>query len=105
MLAGTEGPLGGGPKTRLRVDDAPILAWLLDQLSWPGPTILVTAPGAERPPGCERFGNEIVDPSGGASSSRSVLTALENLQTPMLVVTTVEMPGIGRPQLQWLIDM
>jgi len=35
---------------------------------------------------------------------RGVLTALENLITPLVVVTTVDMPGVRMEQLRWVID-
>ena len=67
--------------------------------------MLVTAPGREHPAGWERFGQEVVDPTAGGGPVRGVLTALENLRTPLLVVATVDMPGIGNEQLQWLVSL
>jgi molybdopterin-guanine dinucleotide biosynthesis protein A len=65
VLAGGEGRRMGGPKGVLALDGRPILERLLDRLDWPGPTLLVTAPGREHPPGWRRFTNEVTDPVAG----------------------------------------
>ena len=41
----------GVRKETLRIGGKPILTWLLERIEWPGPTILVTAPGHDHPPG------------------------------------------------------
>jgi molybdopterin-guanine dinucleotide biosynthesis protein A len=92
----------GKPKALLEVRGQPILAYLLDRFEWPGTTMLVTSPGRERPPGAERFDREVVDPVADQGPLRGVLTALEACATELLVVTTVDMPGITREQLEWL---
>lgn len=102
VLAGGEGSRMGRPKGLLEVRGRPILEHLLDALQWTGPTVLVTAPGREHPPGWRRFDRELVDRVAGQGPLRGVLTALEGLSTPLLVVATVDMPGIGREQLQWI---
>jgi molybdopterin-guanine dinucleotide biosynthesis protein A len=102
VLAGGAGARMGRAKALLRVDGRPILDDLFERFAWPGPTLLVTAPGRERPPGGERFGREVVDPQAGLGPLRGVLTALEGLQTALLVVTALDMPGIGRTQAEWL---
>ena len=43
ILAGGEGSRMGKPKGHLEIAGKPILAYLLDQIGWPGPTMLVTA--------------------------------------------------------------
>lgn len=94
----------GKPKAELRLPDGtPILAWLLDRFAWKGPTVLVTAPGRENPPGHERFTAQPVDPSSGKGPLRGVLTALEYAVTPMTVVVPVDMPNITIRELEWLI--
>jgi molybdopterin-guanine dinucleotide biosynthesis protein A len=103
ILAGGEGARMGMPKGELRVGDEPILAYLLRQLAWEGPTMLVTAPGRERPPGRELFDREVVDPVVGQGPLRGVLTALENAGTPIVAVTTVDMPNVGGGDLRWLV--
>ncbi len=104
VLAGGEGSRMGRPKASLRVGGRPILDYLLDRFAWPGPTLLVTAPGRERPPGARRFGREVVDPAAGLGPLRGVLTALEHLTTPLLVVAPVDMPLLGPAQFRWLAE-
>lgn len=103
VLAGGAGSRMGMPKGQLRIGDHPILEYLLDQLKWPGPTMLVTAPGREHPPGWERFDREVSDPVDGLGPLRGVLTALENTATPRIVVVTVDMPEIDREQIEHLL--
>jgi molybdopterin-guanine dinucleotide biosynthesis protein A len=104
ILAGGEGRRMGRPKAELRVGGKPILAYLLDRFCWEGPTILVTAPGRERPPGAERFGREVVDPTAGEGPLRGVITALDATQTAALVIVSCDMPMIERLQLAWLVE-
>lgn len=92
----------GMPKGLLRIAGRPILEYLVDQFAWPGPTMLVTAPGREHPPGWERFGRECVDPVAGLGPLRGVLTALENTTTDWVAIATVDMPGMGKEQLETL---
>lgn len=104
ILAGGEGSRMGGPKGMLRVHGRPILHHLLDRLGWPGPTLLVTAPGREHPLGWERFDAEAVDPVRGQGPLRGILTALEGVRTDLLAVITVDMPGVISEQLIALIN-
>ena len=92
----------GGPKADLQIRERPILEHLLERFAWAGPRWLVTAPGREHPPGCERFDRELIDPARGLGPLRGVFTALEHLQTPALVVATVDMPAIQRLHLSWI---
>ncbi|HZL34317.1 MAG TPA: molybdenum cofactor guanylyltransferase [Tepidisphaeraceae bacterium] len=103
VLAGGEGVRMGMPKGLLSIQGQPILEYLLDRLAFPGPTLLVTAPGRERPPGWRRFSGEVSDPVSGGGPLRGVLTALEHLATPLLLVLTVDMPGIRPTHLQWTL--
>jgi molybdopterin-guanine dinucleotide biosynthesis protein A len=104
VLAGGEGSRMGGPKGSLRVRGKPILEYLLEGFSWEGPTLVVTSPGRQRPAGAERFGREVVDPVAVQGPLRGVLTALEACTCGILVVLTVDMPGVGREQIRWLAD-
>ena len=104
VLAGGESSRMGRPKSELRVRGQPILEYLLDRLSWPGPLMLITAPGREHPPGHERFDAEWTDPVAGIGPLRGLLTALEHLQTPLLVAVTVDMPDIRFEPLEWLLS-
>ena len=103
ILAGGEGSRMGRPKGLLEIGGKPILAYLMEKLRWPGPTLLVTGPGREKPPGSELFSREVVDAVAGEGPLRGVLTALEGCSTSIVVVATVDMPGIGAQQLVWLI--
>jgi molybdopterin-guanine dinucleotide biosynthesis protein A len=104
ILAGGAGSRMGKPKSLLEVRGRPILAYLLDRFAWPGPTMLVTSPGREHPPGADRLNREVTDPVADEGPLRGVLTALEACHTELLIVTTVDMPGIGREQLEWLLE-
>lgn len=104
ILAGGKGSRMGMPKSLIRVGNQPILEYLLDRLAWPGPTALITAPGREHPPGWQRFDEEIVDPVSGLGPLRGVLSALERATTPWTVLITVDMPGVGRTQIEELLS-
>jgi len=66
--------------------------------------MLVTAPGREHPPAAERFDREAQDPPGGGGPLRGIRTALEHLQTPLLVVMPVDMPEVRLAHLRFLVD-
>ncbi|MGH7213360.1 MAG: molybdenum cofactor guanylyltransferase [Tepidisphaeraceae bacterium] len=99
VLAGGAGTRMGRPKGELLLRGRPILHQLLDAWAWPGPTLLVTAPGREHPPGWERFTREAVDPVSGEGPLRGVMTALEACETDVVVITTVDMPLVEAGQL------
>lgn len=103
ILAGGEGARMGKAKGLLHIESQPILEYLLDRLAWPGPAWLITAPGRERPPGHRRFTRELVDPAPGIGPLRGILTALEQLDAPDIVIATVDMPGITSDALRWII--
>jgi molybdopterin-guanine dinucleotide biosynthesis protein A len=102
VLAGGAGSRMGQPKGNLRVGNRAILEYLLDQFAWCGPTILVTAPGTEHPPGAQRFDREVSDPIAGAGPLRGLLTALQTTATDLLVITTVDMLRISVEHLSWI---
>ena len=102
VLAGGEGRRMGGPKSVLTLDGRPILDRLLDRLGWPGPTLLVTAPDREHPPGWRRFTSEVTDSVAGEGPLRGILTALEQSSTNEVVVLPVDMPNITPAPLAWL---
>jgi molybdopterin-guanine dinucleotide biosynthesis protein A len=102
VLAGGEGRRMGRPKGNLILDGHPILERLLDRLVWPGPTLLVTAPGREHPSGWRLFTNEATDPVSGQGPLRGILTALENASTNEVVVLPVDMPNITSAALAWM---
>src|SRR5690349_21350151 len=104
ILAGGEGARMGMPKGGLHIGAEPILAYLLRQIAWEGPTLLVTAPGRERPRGWELFDREVVDPVAGQGPLRGVLTALEQASSDVVAVATVDMPGVGGEQILWLLE-
>ncbi|CAN5344750.1 hypothetical protein BH09PLA1_BH09PLA1_07610 [soil metagenome] len=94
----------GRPKAELHVGGRPILAHLLNQFNWPGPTVLVTAPSRRSPPGHELFDREVVDPADAQGPLRGVLTALENLSTSFAILVTVDMPCVDPTHLNFLLD-
>ena len=94
----------GRPKGMLEVMGRPILEYLFDQIAWPGPTTLITAPGREHPPGHKKFDREACDPVAGRGPLRGVLTALEQMQTNLLAVATLDMPAVGKENLHWLVS-
>ena len=102
VLAGGEGIRMGRPKGDLEINGLPILRYLLHRVEWRGPTLLVTAPGRERPPAHYDFAREVVDPAAGLGPLRGVLTAIEAAETETVIVSTVDMPGIRCDQLLWL---
>lgn len=104
ILAGGEGRRMGVPKGGLQIAGRSILEFLLSQYSWTGPTLLVTAPGLEHPPGWERFAREVSDPVSGQGPLRGVLTALENAQTPLAVISTVDMPCVRAEHVLWAVS-
>jgi molybdopterin-guanine dinucleotide biosynthesis protein A len=103
VLAGGEGKRMGMPKSHLRIGNRPILQFLIESMNWPGPLLLVTAPSREHPPGAELFAREVVDPAA-EGPLRGILTAVDNCQTPHLAVIPVDMLGVRRHHLQWLLD-
>jgi molybdopterin-guanine dinucleotide biosynthesis protein A len=103
VLAGGRGERMGGPKSGLQIGGVPILQYLLDRLQWTGPTLLVTGIGNERPPGHELFDREVTDAVEGEGPLRGVLTALDGATTEQMVVLTVDMPGVTREQIEWLL--
>jgi molybdenum cofactor guanylyltransferase len=105
VLAGGEGSRMGRPKGELRVGEVPILEYLLKRWDWPGPTMLVTAPGREHPPGWELFDREVRDPTAGEGPLQGIITALENAgDAPIVVVATCDMPLVTRQMMEPLVD-
>jgi molybdenum cofactor guanylyltransferase len=104
ILAGGAGTRMGRPKSLLTVRGRPILEYLHRRFAWPGPTLLVTTPGRERPPGRELFLGEVTDPVPDLGPLRGLLTALEGCATPLLVVSTLDMPLISTTQLEFLLE-
>ena len=104
ILAGGRGERMGKPKSLLRVGDQPILTYLLERFAWRGPTMLVTSPGRETPPGTDDFDLEIADLVEGRGPVEGVLTALESSTTRFLIVASVDMPLVAREQLVWLTE-
>src|SRR5688572_7399 len=103
VLAGGEGSRMSRAKSLLHVNDRPILEHLLERFAWPGPTLLVTAPGRERPPGVGRFTREFADPIAGQGPLRGILTALENAMTSRVAFAAVDMPLVERHHLDDLV--
>jgi molybdenum cofactor guanylyltransferase len=104
VLAGGEGARMGLAKGMLKLEGRPILRYLLDCLTWPGPTLLVTAPGRERPDGHDAFDTEAVDPVSGLGPLQGVLTAVEHTKTSVVVVLPLDMPAMTVEPLTWLVE-
>jgi molybdenum cofactor guanylyltransferase len=92
VLVGGQSSRMGIAKSHLKIDEIPILEFLFKRLRWPGPTILVDAPGREKPPGHELFEKVITDPVAGEGPLRGILTAMEQTISPLLIVIPVDMP-------------
>ena len=104
IVAGGAGTRMGFPKQQLEIGGKPVLEYLADRFAWPGPTLLVTTPGRERPAGVDRFDREAVDAVENQGPLRGVLTALEHAVTETVIIATVDMPGLNSSQLIWAID-
>jgi molybdopterin-guanine dinucleotide biosynthesis protein A len=104
ILAGGRSSRMRTPKMNLEIRGQPVLHYLLDQANWAGPTLLVTAPGAEVPAGAERMGRHVCDPVTGAGPMRGILTALEHATTSIVVVAAVDMPGVRAQHLSWVAN-
>lgn len=102
LLAGGRGTRMGLPKSHLTIASVPILRHLFDNWAWPGPTLLITAPGVEHPPGHDLFTAEIIDPVEGQGPLRGVHTALTHATTDLVIVATVDMPKVARAHLDHL---
>src|SRR3954471_7342309 len=104
VLAGGRGERMGKAKALLQIGNQPILAYLLERFEWEGPTMLVSSPGREHPPGAELFDREVIDPVEGMGPLRGLLTALENATTSMVILTSVDLPLVQKEQLTWLVE-
>lgn len=104
VLAGGAGARMGRPKGELQIFGKPILHHLMQQFRWPGPTLLVTAPTRQHPPGSEKFDQEVIDPVFGQGPLRGILTALDCASSPVVIFATVDMPGLAQMHLYYLID-
>jgi molybdopterin-guanine dinucleotide biosynthesis protein A len=102
VLAGGAGLRMGQPKSLLQIHGRPILEMILSQCDWPGPTLLVTSPTREYPPGWKMFQHEAVDEVTDQGPVRGLLTGLRACKTRWLIAITVDMPGIARNHLEWL---
>jgi molybdenum cofactor guanylyltransferase len=102
ILAGGQAARMGKPKSEIIIAGQPILSYLLDRIGWPGPTMLVTAPGREHPPGWQQFSVEAADPVAQGPLG-GILTALQIASTPLVAVLTVDMPCVHTKLVRWMI--
>jgi molybdopterin-guanine dinucleotide biosynthesis protein A len=93
----------GTPKSLLTVGEKPILTFLMQRLAWPGPTLLITSPGRERPPGSDQFEREACDAVADEGPLRGVYTALTYATTPVVVIIGVDMPAVTSDDLAWFV--
>jgi len=103
VLAGGRGTRMGAPKGTLSLGGKPILEYLLSRIAWEGPTMLVLSPGVDEPAGSDRFERRVSDAVAGEGPMRGVMTSLENATTDVLVVATVDMPGVSRREPEFLV--
>jgi molybdopterin-guanine dinucleotide biosynthesis protein A len=103
ILAGGEGKRMGGPKDRLIARGKPILRYIIEHVAWPGPTVLVLGKGRELPAGHEACVKVARDEVAGQGPLRGILTAVEGSDAPATAVIPVDMPWVGREQLEFLI--
>src|SRR5262245_61943963 len=75
ILAGGHSSRMRASKANLEIGGKAVLQYLLDQAKWPGPTMLITAPGGERVSGSDRFDQTHCDPVAGVGPLRGILTA------------------------------
>ncbi|MGE5612197.1 MAG: molybdenum cofactor guanylyltransferase [Bacillota bacterium] len=104
ILAGGQSKRMGFSKATLRIGHTPILEYLLDHFRWLGPTLLVTSPANQHPPGWDCFDREVSDPVSGIGPLRGVVTALEHSSEAHAVLVTVDMPWVRSEQLLWLVE-
>ena len=101
VLAGGASTRMGTPKAGLDIRGEPILNYLTKNLDWPGPTMLVTAPGREHPAGASEFDREVSDAIGGQGPLQGVLAGLQAMKTGSAVFMAVDMPAVQRGDLEW----
>lgn len=104
VLAGGAGRRMGGPKAWLKYQNEPILARLHRRLGWPGPTLLISSPGREHPPGCERFTAEACDAVAEQGPLRGIYTAAIAATTDLIVAVPVDMPQLRQEPLARLVE-
>ncbi|CAN5474762.1 hypothetical protein BH10PLA1_BH10PLA1_05580 [soil metagenome] len=104
ILVGGRGTRMGIPKAQLQLAGKPILEWMHGHYQWPGPTMLVTAPAVTVLPRSDLFDRRVVDPIDDLGPMRGITTALENASTDVVAIVTVDMPGISREVIKWLIN-
>jgi molybdopterin-guanine dinucleotide biosynthesis protein A len=92
----------GMRKGELNVLGEPILARMIRTIDWPGPTLLVTAPGTDPPPGADAFDAACADDVADRGPLQGVLTALTRAGDRPVVVMPVDMPRVRRDHLSWI---
>ena len=104
VLAGGAGKRMGLPKSALRINDEPILRWLLRHYAWPGPTLLITAPGTPHSDGADAFDHRETDAVESNGPLEGMRTALKHAATETVAIVTVDMPHVEASQLAWLAN-
>jgi molybdopterin-guanine dinucleotide biosynthesis protein A len=94
----------GMPKAWLTLREQPILRYLMSQIDWHGPKLLVTSPGREHPPASDLFDREIVDVQADQGPLQGVVTALQHVETDDLIALTCDMPLVQKWQLHWMME-
>ncbi len=104
VIAGGQGRRMGSPKHRLSVRGVPVLRFIAQSLKWSGPTMLVLAEGQSPPEGSGEFQSVVHDTGVGQGPLRAIASALEASHTPALIAIPLDMPGVERAALEWLIE-
>lgn len=104
VLAGGEGRRMGGPKDLLLADGEPVLHALVKRIGWIGRTVLVAPHGGRLPPGHDAFEAVVSDAASGRGPLQGILAALGASASEEMVVIPVDMPGIERQHLEWLVE-
>ena len=104
VIAGGAGSRMGVPKHKLRIEDKPILEWLLRKWCWDGPTMLVVSADRPRVDGEELLDAVVADSTAGEGPLLGILTALAGSTTDQLIAAPIDMPNLGFEQFAWLAD-
>jgi len=102
VLAGGLGSRMGMDKALLNIGGVSILKHILGSINWKGPTLLIRGAGQVLPEGANQFTRCAFDTISGEGPLRGILTAIRNAPG-MVVVATVDMPGITAEILQTLL--
>lgn len=104
LLAGGKSRRMGADKLALRLPDGGLLVerWL-QNLAWPGPTAIVLPQGGAAPDGV-RVDRTVFDAVADQGPLRGVSSALAESRSEWHVFVPVDMPGVTRAQVDWMLS-